>query len=839
MATKSKKYKVLRLICFLLSLVCMGAGVFSVCRVVNFGLSAGYFYGMDNFRQTLYDPKMSIDFLNEMGLTYYSIRRAFITYGDGKIFENDTFTAYLEEKKQDEIAKTVEERTEEYEKTLSAFNEYILSNPEDEYGEIYLEEEGCYVDRYRYEGDDRFIENADGTFSINYDFFYDEALEDCADEYNSSAYRNEYKYLKSYIAQLSSVEYFLINNSTGEFYTNSSYETAADFRKAYESSTWFVSSSDNFETVTVGSEFKALSDMTSVYPSNYRYLPEDDDMAQTPEGIVLGNSQYLYEFFTSIRYGYTRYINGNSYIIGSNNLFEPDPCTVYLSFDYSRAKADDPFVDIYENYLGAVSHLERDVAIGIIGIGLWLLLVCCLLRLAAKDPINLNWQNKIPGEVHFAVSAAISAGLIALAVGCLMSAYNQKYEVEWVRKLFNLGCMLSAMGGYAFFMNWLITLIQSIKGKVFFKNLLIILPFKLCKKIAKRLAENSSDLKNGVRRQYKILVPIYVVLSVFCWFIISAADDGGFIFLGVLGLIAINAILCIILYYYAKALDKIRETVALSAMGDFDVEFNCSSMPQPMVALAEDIAEMRTGMELAINNAVRDQKTKTELITNVSHDLKTPLTSIITYSDLILRSGIEDETVRGYADVLVEKSYRLKQLIDDLTEASKVSTGNVDLQPADVSLYELAMQAVGENEESLEEKNVEIRFTELAGKPIVHADGQKTYRIFENIISNIAKYAMPGTRAYVTVGEKDGYGVAIFKNISQSPLNIPAEQLMERFVRGDASRAGEGSGLGLSIARDLCELQGGRFEIRIDGDMFTATVNLPLAAEQGEPNQQL
>ena len=111
---------------------------------------------------------------------------------------------------------------------------------------------------------------------------------------------------------------------------------------------------------------------------------------------------------------------------------------------------------------------------------------------------------------------------------------------------------------------------------------------------------------------------------------------------------------------------------------------------------------------------------------------------------------------------------------------------------------------------------------------MVRADGQKTYRVFENIISNIAKYAMPGTRAYVTIGERDGYGVAIFKNISQTPLNIPAEQLTDRFVRGDSARTGEGSGLGLSIARDLCELQGGKFEIRIDGDMFTATVSLPL-----------
>lgn len=826
MATKLKKYKTLRLLCFFMSLVCLGCCVFSACRLVNFGASAGYFYGMDNFRQTLYEPRMSNDFLNQMGLTYYSLRRTFITYGDGKIFEGDNFTKYLEEKKQNEIDSVVEM----YKTQVEAYNNYIAANPDGTEDDIYIEELGRYVNRWHFTDDDKFEENDDGTFSINYDVIRGSALAGMEDRYQSAAYKNEYKFLKSYISQLSSVEYFLVNNATGEIYTNSKHKNASDFCKAYESSTWFVSSDDNFETVTVGSQFKSLSDMTAVYPTLHGFMAEDDDIAQTSEGIVLNNTPYLYEFFTAIRYGYLSYQNSNNYIVGSTKVFEPDPCTVYLSFDLSRAGADDPFTAVFERYLDTVNHLERDAAIGIIGLGLWLILVFCLLRLAAKDPVHLNWQNKIPGEVHFALSAAAAVGFGALAVWCALSGaeYYADFKSDWVTQLINTGCMLSVMGCYAFFINWLITLIQSIRGKVFFKSLLIILPFKLAKKIALRLAENSSDMKKGVRRQYKIIIPIYLALSALCW-LACCIDDGEPLFFGILGLIILNALLCILLYYYAKALDKIRETVSLSAMGDFDVEFNCRSMPQPMVALAEDIAEMRTGMELAINTAVRDQQTKTELITNVSHDLKTPLTSIITYSDLILRSDIQDETVRGYAEVLVEKSYRLKQLIDDLTEASKVSTGNVDLQLAEVSLYELAMQAVGENEESLEERGIDLRFTELAGKPVVYADGQKTYRIFENIISNIAKYAMPGTRAYVTIGEKDGFGVAIFKNISQSPLNIPVEQLMDRFVRGDASRAGEGSGLGLSIARDLCELQGGKFEIRIDGDMFTATVNLPLA----------
>lgn len=821
--------------CFLLCLVFVGMSAFSVCRVAAFAMRAGYFYGAENFSTAMRDTRRSTYFLNEVGLAYYSVRRAYITYDEGKIFESESFSKHIETLKENAVQDYVNQESKNYERIAKEYNAAYSADPG--VYEYWIDDYG-YISYDNFVGWNNFIINDDHTVSVNYDTLRNEAVSRFNDEYDLTAYKNEYKHLKSYISRLGALEYFLIDNTTGEIFTNSEYKTADEFKKAYMESTWFVSSDNNFESATVGTQFKSISDSSS-QTYNY-YGHHDDDIAQTHDGIILADSNYLYEFFTAIRYGYSAYYDSLGYIVGSTSLFEAGPCTVYLSFDYSRAAADDPFEEIYTEYLDTVSNLERDVTLGIVSLVLLVIFSFIILHFAGKKPIFLNWQNKIPGEIHFVLSigAAVGMGALGLWFGYMGADAYYNYRAEWFSYLWWVGSALSAMLCYSFLLNGFVTLIQSIKGKVFAHNLLVMMPYRLIKMVSRRLADNSTDLKKGVRRQYYILIPTYLVLSAICWFIIAAADDGGFIFLGTAGLVLINIALCVLLYYYANALDKIRETVTKSQQGDFDIEFNCNSMPQPMINLAEDIAEMRDGMKVAIESAVKEQQAKTELITNVSHDLKTPLTSIITYADLIQRSGIENETVLGYSAVLVEKSLRLKQLIDDLTEATKVSTGAVDLQLTEVSLCELAAQAIGENEDALEKNGIDVRFITGDIKPIVIADGQKTYRVLENVISNITKYAMSGTRAYVTVAVKDGMGAVVFQNISSSPLNISADELMERFVRGDAARGGEGSGLGLSIARDLCELQGGNFEIHIEGDMFTSRVFLPLSENNDLYNQQ-
>jgi len=196
--------------------------------------------------------------------------------------------------------------------------------------------------------------------------------------------------------------------------------------------------------------------------------------------------------------------------------------------------------------------------------------------------------------------------------------------------------------------------------------------------------------------------------------------------------------------------------------------------------------------------------------------------------DLLKRCDLQDQTANSYIKILEEKAERLKKLIEDLVEASKISSGNVSLELTKVNLNELAIQLVGENEQELKELEIEMRVTTPSDAPIVKADSQKSYRAIENLFSNVKKYAMPKTRVYVDVFENEGFGVISIKNISKNELDVSVDQLTQRFVRGDEARATEGNGLGLSIADNLIDLQNGEFKIEIDGDLFKATVKLPL-----------
>ncbi|MCR5542794.1 MAG: HAMP domain-containing histidine kinase, partial [Eubacterium sp.] len=214
-------------------------------------------------------------------------------------------------------------------------------------------------------------------------------------------------------------------------------------------------------------------------------------------------------------------------------------------------------------------------------------------------------------------------------------------------------------------------------------------------------------------------------------------------------------------------------------------------------------------------------------ITNVSHDIKTPLTSIISYVDLLKREKIDNPKAVEYINVLDEKSERLKQLIFDLIDASKVSTGNIELERVDMNLVELIRQVMGEYEDKFEEKNLELVDNITVDSAVINADGRRIFRVFDNLMGNVYKYAKEDTRVYLNLGmsENSDRVIVSIKNISSEMLNISAEELTERFVRGDKSRYTEGSGLGLSIARNLVELHGGTFKLNIDGDLFTVIVS--------------
>ena len=301
--------------------------------------------------------------------------------------------------------------------------------------------------------------------------------------------------------------------------------------------------------------------------------------------------------------------------------------------------------------------------------------------------------------------------------------------------------------------------------------------------------------------------------------------EGGALF-GILVFFALIALDAYAVYKAMKYLKTLDDIIDSSAKRE-PLPYETDALPPSLKTLAESLEATNAELNEAVLKAVKDERTKAELITNVSHDLKTPLTSVINYIDLLQKCDIEDETAKQYMAVIEEKSARLKRLIEDLIEASKVSTGNVTLNKTKLNLCELASQAIVEETSDIEKNNLQIIFEEASNKHIVYADGTKIYRVFENLLSNARKYSAPYTRIYASVYSDDNAGYFEIKNISKDPLNISAEELTERFVRGDKSRSEEGNGLGLSIARELCKLNGGDLIITIDGDLFKATVKLP------------
>lgn len=284
----------------------------------------------------------------------------------------------------------------------------------------------------------------------------------------------------------------------------------------------------------------------------------------------------------------------------------------------------------------------------------------------------------------------------------------------------------------------------------------------------------------------------------------------------------------LMLYRSRIEAQKIARGIFKMSEGDPGYKIDSSGFSELAERVSTSLNTLSDGLETALSEQVKSERLKADLITNVSHDIKTPLTSIINYVDLLKRENIEDPKIQGYLEVLDQKSQRLKTLTEDLVEASKASSGNIKLEISDIDLVELVQQAGGEFEERFAVRHLEL----VSGLPDeeirIAADGRRLWRVLENLYNNAFKYAMENSRIYVDVEERDGYAYFTIKNVSASPLNIKADELTERFVRGDVARTTEGSGLGLSIAKSLTQLQGGSFEIYIDGDLFKVQVGFPI-----------
>lgn len=280
--------------------------------------------------------------------------------------------------------------------------------------------------------------------------------------------------------------------------------------------------------------------------------------------------------------------------------------------------------------------------------------------------------------------------------------------------------------------------------------------------------------------------------------------------------------------YIALNLRALQKGGEKLANGDFSSPIDTRYLIGDFKRYGQELNDVQSGLEQAVQEQMKAEHLKTELITNVSHDIKTPLTSIVNYVDLLKKEDMPSPAAREYIAVLDRQSHRLKKLTEDLVEASKASSGalNVELQPTDVNV--LLSQIEGEYQERLAACHLTLVTQPPAPGTMIQADSRLLSRVMDNLVSNVCKYAMENTRVYVTAAVRDGQAVISFKNVSRDELNISPDELMERFVRGDASRHSEGSGLGLSIARSLVQLQGGTFALSIDADLFRADIVFPL-----------
>ena len=272
---------------------------------------------------------------------------------------------------------------------------------------------------------------------------------------------------------------------------------------------------------------------------------------------------------------------------------------------------------------------------------------------------------------------------------------------------------------------------------------------------------------------------------------------------------------------------KIQQALELISTGALDTKLDVSEFHGQEKEVAEAVNHIRDGLMESVNESLKNEKLKADLITNVSNDIKTPLTSIVNYVDLLKRENLGNENARNYIRILDEKSQRLKQLTEDLVETSKITSGNVKLDMQKIDMVELLYQTGGEFNERFEARNLTI-VTKIPNKSMyIYADGRQLYRSLENLYTNAAKYALENTRVYVELSNNDNKAVFTIKNVSKNELDIVSDgkvDLTERFVRGEKSRTTEGSGLGLSIAKNLTTLMGGKFEINVDGDLFIATI---------------
>ena len=606
-----------------------------------------------------------------------------------------------------------------------------------------------------------------GNLSKAYQYLYEALV-----QYSDASYGE--KILKTYASGATNVNYMYVDTKSGKVYTN-------------------------IKDVTSSNYLKTLDKLTSGAGPFMLIAPDIQDC-------VLGFSN-----ISDWTVSYWQNMLKNTGLAGENYLY-------FVSVDkdfpvLDRIKQEKLVYDKFEPWL--VPVMAGSVLALILALAGVVILTIGAGRNNEDKKVHLNFFDRCYTEIV----AVVVFMIWLMGTSVIVQAMDDE-EMRIVWKTIGFGT-LGLWFGIWFLAGWL-SLVRRIKARSLWRDSLLRHILLLVRKCFSKCSNLLVFLGGNMISRVKII--LLFGIFIFLQFMFTGMTVEGGLALSLLLMIVMD---CAVLYYLIKKAWGREQIIAgLKKITDGDLQYKIPteklSGEQEMVA--DYINHIGEGLDAAVENSLKNERMKTELITNVSHDIKTPLTSIINYVDLLKRENPEDPKIRGYLEVLENKAQRLKVLTEDVVEASKASTGNIALEMTDLNFIELVHQVIGEFEEKFEERNLTMVVHFDEEEAIICADGRRLWRVLENVFGNVSKYAMENTRVYVDV-KVDRPNVQLsLKNISAQPLNISAEELTERFIRGDVSRNTEGSGLGLSIAKDLVQLQGGEFKLYLDGDLFKVTI---------------
>lgn len=601
--------------------------------------------------------------------------------------------------------------------------------------------------------------------------------------------------------------YIANHYDTQRFFASEKYDSYSDFKVAHDDCERYIKDYPNFHYIVTDGKGKKISgDADSVEKiKGYEWYV----VRTTTEGITEASDLYnsSYYDFDDLK----------------SLLKSDEDCVIAIAFDMNMP-ADCPVKAVADDYVQFYASARAVIRVLCVSGLIFVLAIVVLMIFAGRksyeDGVHMHKTDKVPSLLRIAFDWALMFG-IAYGVAVFDSSWFSTFSLSPTPVTF------FGVVGFALVACDMMTFTaRHIKNRTFLKNTVAGRIITAVARDIRKRRESGEAFENAYKYLGKRVVAFAVpeMILIVSVLFLGAADFWAAAFICAFFAAALLIATVVYILKYMTGVKVILSATREIKNGNYDIQLNINNFMKPLQQYAQHVNEITVGLKNAVDQAVMEQNTKTELITNISHDLKTPLTSVINYVDLLKETDITDEKALEYLETLNEKSSRLKRLIEDLVEASKATTGNIDVDLTQMSFIELVRQITGEYEDEMSAAGLEL-ITDIPNEEIqINADSRMVYRVMDNLMNNARKYSMKGTRVYASVVYGQGKVSFVLKNISSAPLNISAEELKQRFVRGDISRTTDGSGLGLSIAENFCELMGAKLKLKISGDMFEASV---------------